>query len=471
MGVTVPHNRLPTRLVMFHGLGAVAYGVKDSGFSVFLLLFYNQVLGIDAGLVSLALALALVLDGLLDPAIGYLSDHTRSRWGRRLPWLYLSALPLGVIWALLWMPTPDNPPGFIGLVLLAMLVRMAVSCCEVPSIALVPELTRDYDERSRLVRYRFLFSWIGGLIMAALAYGVFLRDGLLQPEGYRQFGIAGGALIVLSVLVSAYGQHKTAAAIRPAAPTTRPTPREAIREITQTFAFPALRVAIGAEICAFASQGLGFALANYMYLYVWRFTPLAYTLYPLPLFFSVLVACLIVSALHRRIGKRATAARCILLAIPPLALPFLLHALGFWPEPGSVASTALVFVSLFFANSLSVTAIISIVSMIADVVEAAEEKTGQRSEGTLYSGHLFAQKCATGIGILTAGLMLDWAGLPDHARPDSVPAHVADRIAWGYVGMVCIFWGLTALILRYFPIERADHERRLALLSKGANPA
>ena len=58
---------LPQRLKIIHGFGAVAFGVKDSGFSFFLLIFYNQVLGMDAGMVSLALAAALVVDAFVDP--------------------------------------------------------------------------------------------------------------------------------------------------------------------------------------------------------------------------------------------------------------------------------------------------------------------------------------------------------------------------------------------------------------------
>ena len=78
---------LPQRLKFIHGFGAVAFGVKDSGFSFFLLIFYNQVLGMDAGLVSLALGAALLVDAVIDPILGNLSDRTYTRWGRRLPWL------------------------------------------------------------------------------------------------------------------------------------------------------------------------------------------------------------------------------------------------------------------------------------------------------------------------------------------------------------------------------------------------
>ena len=84
---------LPQRLKLVHGFGAVAFGVKDSGFSFFLLPFYNLVLGVDASTVGAALAAALVIDALVDPLIGHLSDRTYTKWGRRLPWLYLAPWP------------------------------------------------------------------------------------------------------------------------------------------------------------------------------------------------------------------------------------------------------------------------------------------------------------------------------------------------------------------------------------------
>ena len=77
-----------------YGFGAVAYGVKDNGFSFFLLLFYSQVIGLDARLVGIAITIALLFDGLIDPIIGYWSDNLRSKWGRRHPFMYASAIPV-----------------------------------------------------------------------------------------------------------------------------------------------------------------------------------------------------------------------------------------------------------------------------------------------------------------------------------------------------------------------------------------
>lgn len=466
--MTVAGGRVSFRLANFHGFGAIAYGIKDSGFSTFLLLFYNQVLGMDPKMVSLALALALILDAFLDPLIGHLGDRTRSRWGRRLPWLYIAPIPLALAWTMLWSPSPGDTPSFVELVLLAILVRTLVSCCEVPSIALVPELTRDYDERSRLVRYRFLYAWLGGLVMLFLAYRVFLKDGMLSIDGYHQFGVVGAILMAASVLISAAGQHKAAVAVPVADSGVPLSIGAAFREIREAFTHPAFLVVVSAEIFAYTSQGVTFSIANYLYLFVWRFSETAYQLYPLLLFASVVTTFVAVGPLHKAWGKRLTGVRCTLAAMVFWAVPFLLRAAGLWPEVGSTASTSLVFAFFFVANVLSVSAAVSIVSMIADVVEASEIETGRRSEGTFYSGHLFAQKCATGMGIFVTGLLLSWAGLGEQSKPGEVAEPVLDSLSLGYIGLVIVFSIVIAAILRRFPIDRKDHEERLAALAAAA---
>ena len=97
-------NRVPILTKLAYGFGAIAYGVKNNGFDFFLLLFYSQILGVDAELVGLALLIALVFDAFSDPFVGYLSDNTRSRWGRRHPWMYFSAIPVSVAYFFLWSP-------------------------------------------------------------------------------------------------------------------------------------------------------------------------------------------------------------------------------------------------------------------------------------------------------------------------------------------------------------------------------
>ena len=475
--MTAAAQPLPTRLALFHGLGSIAYGIKDNGFSTFLLLYCNLVLGMDARTVSFALMVALVIDGFVDPVVGYLSDRTVTNWGRRLPWLYLAPIPLGVVWATLWSQT--EAPGFWGLVGLAVAVRVLVSCCEVPSVALVPELTRDYDERTTLMRFRFLFGWSGGLLVMFLAYAVFFSGsgGMLSAEGYRQYGLFGAVLMTVAVLVSAFAQHGRVA-VRPAPPQSRFSLSTAFAELRECFSHRAFLILLLGGALAYTSQGVTFSMSNYLYLFIWRlpetvwevsllgtvFRPTGMDFYPWVLFFSVIACFLVMPAWHKRWGKRDTAAVTAVVGALFWIAPFLARAAGMWPTEGSHASTLGIFALFFLCNVFSVAAMISASSMMADVVEASEEETGRRSEGVFFSGNFFMQKCSTGLGIFITGQLLALAGLPENARPGQVPVEVVDRLSMTYIIAVAIFAVLIALVLRRFPITRADHEARVAAL-------
>ncbi len=308
-------GKLPLWLRAANGSGAVAFGVKDSGFSFFLLPFYNLVLGVDAAVVSLALATALIVDALVDPMLGHLSDRTYTRWGKRLPWLYAAPVPLAFMWTLLWSPPFTGTPGFWEILALAVGVRLLLSACEVPSISMVPEITEDYDERTTLFRFRFLSAWFGGLLMMVLAFSVFLPTpkAQLQPEGYAAYGVCGAILIAISVMGSAALQHRVVAH----QPATRPPPfsiRNAFAEIFDAFGERAFVIFALGALAAYVAQGMTFSITQYVNLYVWQFGELAFQFYPAILFASVVTMFVLVGSLHRRWGKPGTAWRMAIAA-------------------------------------------------------------------------------------------------------------------------------------------------------------
>lgn len=458
---------LPLRIKLANGFGSIAFGVKDNGFSVFLLTFYNLVLGMEAWLVSLALVIALVVDAFVDPLLGNLSDRTYTRWGRRLPWLYLAPIPLGIAWYVLWSPPVDGPPSFALLLGMAVLIRLLLSACEVPSVALVPELTRDYDERTTLFRFRYLFGWTGGLGLLFLTYSVFLRDGLLDREGYEVYGLVGAITIVAASLISALGQHSFVARY----PEAKPPPfslKVAFAEIIESFSERAFLIFALGAVAAYISQGMTFALSNYLFYFVWEFTESALAIYPFVLLASVVAAFLLLGTLHRRFGKIRVASVTTVLAMIFWLIPYGLRLVGLWPDVGSTASTALLFAFVLVSNSLSVMVLISASSMVAEIVEAFQERTGRRAEAAFYSGNWFVQKCATGVGILLAGLIISISGLPTDATPGAVAAPIIDRVIVQYCIMIAIMGTFSAWWLARFPIDRADHEARLATLDAAA---
>ena len=208
---------LSTRERVLYAFGAIAFGVKDCGFSYWLLIFYNQACGLSSERASFALFIALLFDAVADVGIGYFSDHLRSHWGRRHPLMYASALPVALFNAALWSP-PVFAAGegglFTYLVVTAILVRFAISLNEIPQIALVAELSSSYDERTSLLSLRFFFGWLGGLSMTVLLQSLLLhpssqgaRDAFFDREGFRRFGFIGSAVMACAILTSAAGIH------------------------------------------------------------------------------------------------------------------------------------------------------------------------------------------------------------------------------------------------------------------------
>ena len=459
-------HRVAMSTKLAYGFGAVAYGIKDNGFAVFLLLFFNQVVGMPAEQVGLAILIALVADAFYDPVVGHLSDRTRSGWGRRHPWLYGAAIPIALSWLLLWNP-PETSGGwlFAYLIAIAMAVRFSFSSYEVPSLAMLPELTRDYDERTEVLRYRFLFGWAGGLVMLYAAYAILLvpepgyDNGVLNPNGYQRYAIVGAVVMLVSVLVSALGTHRVIATSNTA---TALAEGHGLADFRAALRFKPFLILLGAGIFAFANQGLFFALTTYLMLYVWGFSQDTFSIYPFALFLGVLLAFLIVGPISRRLEKPRTASISALIAVFLATLPYWLRIAGVFPENGTTVSIVLILVTISLSTTFGICAMVLTSSMIADVTDASEARTGRRTEGIYFAGFFFMQKCVGGLGILVSSLILAFAGFPDGAQPGSVSPDVLDRLAVTFAIATALIGIACAYMFSRFPLGRADHEARLA---------
>lgn len=461
-------KRLPVSLKIFHGLGSIAYGVKDNGFSVFLLIFYNQVLGLDAGLVGTAIMVALIIDAFADPVIGELGDRTQTRWGRRLPWLYTAAIPLGFAWYALWHPPQADPAvTIIWLVGFSILVRSLVAACEVPSIALVPELTADYHERTSLMRFRFLFGWAGGLLIMIISYAFIFRgaDAVTRPDGYNSYAILGSVMMAGTVLISALAQHKYVAQPSPPRPANSGRLRDALFEMRETLSNGPFIKLISATLFAFISQAITFAMTNYLMIYVWRLDQNGLAIYGISLFFSVIIAFLLVGPISARKGKKGGA---ILTTLTSLAIFILLYAAWFtriFPGAPDAPIKWLMFLVFNLSNAFAICTMILNSSMMADVVEASQFETGRRSEGLFFAGYFFMQKCAVGIGIFLTGVILSMAQFPQNATGGNVALPILDNMVIYYVVGISLLSISYAILLQRFPIGQEDHDARLAILA------
>ncbi|MEL6878419.1 MAG: MFS transporter [Pseudomonadota bacterium] len=479
-------GKLPLKLKLIHGFGAVAFGVKDGGFLFFLLFYYSQVLGMDAGLVGLILLCALLIDAFIDPIIGYLSDRTYTRWGRRLPWLYAAPIPLALAWVVLWSPPGGEAPSALGLLGIMVAVRVMLSACEVPSVSLVPELTSDYHERTTLFRYRYLSGWMGGILMMVLAYTVFMpgENGLLEQEGYPAYGIFGAILMAVAVLGSAIGQHSIVAKL----PDKKPPPfslKDAFAEIKEAFSEKAFLIFAAGGLAAYISQGMTFSISNYLNLFVWQLDRVTFswapqwlnglTAYPFVLAISVVGMFMIVGPMHERLGKPKSAAVSAIIALVIGLAPYGLFLAGFWPEIGSYSSTFLYYLFIIFANMFGVVIMISASSMIAEIVEAFEERTGRRAEGSFYSGNWLVQKCATGFGAALTGQIIAISQLEQGADPTTVPQSVLATMIISFAIATFVLAIIAAYWLGRFPISKEEHDARVeardaAIAAQGHSP-
>jgi glycoside/pentoside/hexuronide:cation symporter, GPH family len=465
--MTPTAHRVPFRTKIAYGIGAIAYGIKENGYTTFLLLFYNQIVGLPAGTVGLIVAAALIFDALLDPIVGFLSDRTHTRWGRRHPWLYASALPIGLSWALLWNPPQGSTAftlGWLGVV--AVFTRAAITMNEVPSLAIAPEMTPDYHERTAVMRYRYLFGWIGGLAMLMLAYGVFMpvMSGAAARGGFGSYGVFGGVAMTVTVLISAIGTHRAQAKPPPTRIAQQPA-AETVIALKQTLGNRAFLILMLAGLFGYVNQGVGFAISQYNLNYVWQLGPGELQIYALALLTGMIVSFFAVMPIVRALGKvRAS----IMLSIGSalfVVSTYSLRLLGIFPDVGSPTLLPLFLLLNTIGTGLGICALMIGASMMSDVVEASEERTGRREEGLFFAGALLMQKASTALGIGIAGLLLQWAQFPANALPGRVAVEVLDRYTLGFIVVTLVLGSLSALAVRRFPFGEAEHRARVAKLA------
>ena len=454
-----------------YGVGAVALGLKDNGFSYLLLLFYNQVVGLPAATVGLAIMIALMVDAMFDPLIGQLSDNWRSRWGRRHPFMYASAVPVALSYLLLWNPPTgwsDNAM-LVYLISVAILIRTFLSVFEIPSAALAAELTADYDARTKLMSYRAAFNWYGGLIMSILTFQVFLQPSAehpvaqLNPDGYASYGLVSSIVMFSVILISAAGTHNRIPYLRAPKPR-RIRPRQALAELFAVMANHAMLPILGAGVFNAMAYGLSVALSLYFNTFLWGFNTAQVSLFILAQFGSSALAIWLAAPLSHRYGKRNAAVLCKLLALTFGLTPIVLRLLGLFPENGS--QFLLPIMLCFHLVSVTCASIVAILhsSMSIDVVEDHELGTGHRSEGVMAAASIFIAKTVSGLGIFASSLVLVLVGFPDGAVPGQVDESVIRNLALVYLPLVAVMHGCAIASIFRYRITRESHAATIAAL-------
>ncbi len=456
-----------------YGSGGGAYGVLRNA-HYFVLIYYSQVLGLDPGLAGLAVGIGLVFDAITDPLIGYLSDGTRSRWGRRHPWLFASILPLAASFYFLWHP-PEFIEGntllFSWLVICNVSMRTALTMFVVPAYAIVAELTPDYDERTRLLTvFHVVYSTFNNG-MSLLMYAVWLvpteeyANGVMNPAGYQEAGLVGSIIIVVSLLAFSIGLRRFIPKLRQHRIDSPLSPGQFFRQVADVFRSVSARIVVLGGVLYYAGVGTYVALWAYIYTYFWEFTTEQISIIAIPM---ALAALFLPPAIARWGGgreKKTVAIAGLLGGMAINVIPISLRLLGFFPESGSDALFHIMIVAGFFETMLLLLFDISWRSMISDLTERTELETGRRNEGVISSTVAFTSKCADALGTLIAGTILALIAFPTGTAVDEVPADVITKLGLVYGPMIFLIWMGVILTISRYRISRASHQEMLERLS------
>jgi Na+/melibiose symporter-like transporter len=465
-------QKLPLTTKLLYGLGSVAFGVKDNGFSYLLLLFYNQVVGLPAPLVGLAIMLVMIVDSFLDPIIGQVSDNWRSKLGRRHPFMYAAALPVAVSYLALWNPPHGWSQGalFGYLVVAALIIRTFITFYEVPSSALAAELTQDYDERTALMSYRYFFAWVGGLLLYLITFLFLLvpdahhKVGQTNPAGYSRYGLAAAGLMFVTILISAAGTQKRAAAFRVPAHR-RLGVIATVREMIATWSNRSFLFLTLSGLALAMATGLSAAMNIYVNTYFWEFTSRQFAILVAGVFISAFLSLFAVAPLARRFGKRGTATALVIASVTIGAAPMLARLARILPANHTPALFQIVFVQSIFSVALGIAATTLIGAMVADVVEDGEWKSGRRSEGLFFSASSLTAKAVSGVGIFAASMILLLVHFPANARPGQVPEAIIRNMVLVYLPILIGFYVVGLILLRGYGITRVSHAETLDKLA------
>lgn len=446
-----------------YGMGDLGPAITANILAVFLLIFFTNVAGLSAALAGSVLLVGKVWDAFNDPIVGVLSDRTRSRWGRRLPWIFLGAIPFGLFFFLEWIvprfsdnPTTNQWGLFWYYVIVAILFNNFYTVVNLPYTALTAEITKDYDERTSLNSFRFGFSIGGSILSLMVALAVFQ---LIPGDAAQQYIAMAGVCAVLSVLPlfgCVFGIRQRVLAveryrIEETAPTETIPLRDQVRiALTNR---PYLYV-IGIYLCSWLAVQNTVAIIPYFVKSWMGLSEQAFTQVVIAVQVTALIMLFIWAKVSERVGKRAV-------YFMGMSLWILAEVGLFFLQPGQVG---FMYVLAVMAGFGVATAYLVPWSMIPDVIDLDELHTGQRREGVFYSFMLVLQKLGLALGLFLVGQILDRAGfissMAGQAEPVQ-PESALTAIRW-MIGPLPAVVLLVGLVLAYlYPITRDRHSQIL----------
>ena len=469
-------KNLPFNIKLFYGLGLASRGIKDGLFQLFLFFYFSQVLGLDPELAGLSSLVALVFDAISDPLVGLISDKWQSKkWGRRHPFVFASVLPLGFFtWCLFAPPDGLDQMGLFGwLTTFSILVRFALTLFNVPYISLGAELSTDYKERTSITAIRLVFATLFSVIVMIIGYLFYFvpteeyTNGLLNKAAYPTFALLCGVLMSLFILISAWGTRKIIPQLpQPSAFQNQLTTRQLLGSLGVAITMPSFRSLVLFIMLLYIGLGVGIIFSPYYGPYYFGFSAQEMAVLPLSSAIGGFLSFLIAPNLGDKLDKKWATLWGSLIAGLFFTLPYNLRILGYFPENGTSLVLPVFLITLIIAYAALWVSASLAASMMADVVDEFELKTGNRQEGLFFSTMSFAHKMTTGVGTFVAGLLLAWIEFPKQTNVEDVPQAAIDGL--GLVGgpIVLCFFVVSIFFIISYPITKARFLEIRAALDK-----
>lgn len=443
-------KKIPTMTKILYGTGDFGYSMNNSIIAALFPIFMMDVVGVTPALAAAALFIGRSWDYVNDPLVGYLSDRTRTRWGRRRPWLLFGALPFALTFVLLWIK-----PGFIttqtGLLLfyaaVYLIYEASATTVYMPYFALTPELTQDYDERTQLTSFRMLFNIIGGLTAYTLPM---LVIGSMVPENANRVVLMAaifGLLAAIPYLVVFFSVREK---------------KEYIEQKP-----PKLREAFGA-----VRRNKPFFFAAMIYLCTWIVIILAetnlmfYIKYVLkrPDQSSLVMGAIFISAIialpfWNWISKKGNKRSAYIIGVSFWAATMVTLALFNAQTP----MWLLLIVCMLCGFGLSAAQVLPW-AIIPDAIEWDEYQTGERHEGTFYSLITLMGKIANSLAVPLSLLLLEFTGYVSNAPEQPQSALLGIKIVIGPIPALLLFGGVIFAI--FYPLSREKYKQVVTELNR-----
>ncbi len=451
--------------------GSGDWGLSSTGMlrSVFYAIYLTDVVGLDARIGSFAALAGIIWDAVNDPLVGMLSDRVRTKRGRRLPFLLWFGIPFGLSFVLLWWAPPWTSQVALAIhITLAFIIADTMSTLiSIPYLALTPELTPDYDERTTLTSYRTFFQLTSALavvIFAPMIVDAVLAAGFTQQQGFLLVGAIFGGLAIPPYLIMpfVFKEHHV---------TEEPNPISLTEMLKTAWANKPFRFVAGIHTMNWSAVDIVAVTFPYFALYwVAEGNPLA-TVRILGLDLAVesaLLGILMLTTIafvpfwlwvSRRTNKRsAYIAGMLFWVVMQFAI--------FTVQPGEI--NKMLFLCFLLGIGLS-SAYVLPDAIFPDIIEWDELKTGRRQEGIYYGARAFIRKMTSALVVFLTLQLLGWSGYAApsadtaiYAQPDSVILMI--RLLVSPIGALILFGAVVSAW--FYPLSREKYSKIRELLER-----